>query len=249
MSESPTTLSVESGAAVRVQRLVRAPFYSDEWVTLYHGDAREIVPMLPHGSVTVTDTPYNVGYHYEGYADNLPATEYAELLRDAIRLPAVVIHYPEAMFEVSLALGEPPQECVAWTYNANTPRKWRMAAWFGCQPDFRLVRQPYKNLTDKRIVAKLEAGSEGCALYDWWHDEQVKNVSDEKTEHPCQMPESVMAKVVRITPAEYIIDPFAGSGTTLLACKNAGIKAIGIELNERYCEIIARRMAQGVLAL
>lgn len=247
--ESSATIENRELGGCSLQRVVRAPFYSDELVTLYHGDAREIVPTLPGGSVTVTDPPYNVGYHYEGYADNLPVNEYAALLRDAIRLPAVVIHYPEEMFEVSLALGEPPTECVAWTYNAHTPRKWRMAAWFRCKPDFGLVKQPYKNLSDKRIVAKLENGSEGCSLYDWWHDEQVKNVSEEKTEHPCQIPESVMAKVVRITPAQYVLDPFAGSGTTLLACKNAGIKAIGIELNEQYCKIIARRMAQGVLAL
>jgi DNA modification methylase len=139
------------------------------------------------------------------------------------------------------------RQCVAWTYNAHTPRKWRLISWFGIAPDFSRIKQPYRNPDDRRIVVKTDNGSEGANLYDWWHEEQVKNVSLEKTAHPCQIPLAVMNKIVGITPAEIIVDPFCGSGTTLRAAKDAGLKSIGIECDEKYAEISAKRVQQDVL--
>lgn len=224
------------------------PYYSDDSCVIYHGDARDVLPELEAG-VVVTDPPYNVGYHYDSYNDRLSADEYADLLRATLRLPAAVLHYPEDIFDIATALGSRPEKVAAWVYNANTPRQWRMVAWFGCAPDFKRMRQPYKNLSDKRIRRLVEKGSPGTALYDWWHDDQVKNVSDEKTGHPCQIPLAVMVKVVGVTPTEVVIDPFMGSGTTLRAAKDLGRRSIGIEIDERYCEIAAKRMGQGVLPL
>jgi site-specific DNA-methyltransferase (adenine-specific) len=223
------------------------PYYEDATVTLYHGDCREVLPTL--AGVVVTDPPFNVGYHYDTYTDRLGADDYAALLAVACRTPAVVIHYPEAMFTVAQAIGEVPTRAAAWVYNSNTPRQWRMVAWFGVAPDFRVVKQPYKNPTDSRVRSLIEAGSEGTSLYDWWEVDQVKNVSDEKTGHPCQMPLEVMRRIVGVTPGDVIIDPFAGSGTTLRAAKDLGRRAIGIEMDERYCEMTARRMGQEVLGL
>lgn len=225
------------------------PYFQDGDVVIYHGDCREILPQVRNEAVVVSDPPFNVGYHYASYTDNLPDGDYRELVRAALKPPSVVIHYPEAMFYVCDWLGEPPAKCAAWTYNANTPRQWRMVSWFGLLPDFSLVKQPYRNPEDKRVAALIAAGAEGCDLYDWWHDQQVKNISAEKTEHPCQMPESVMRKVVGVTPAQAIVDPFMGSGTTLVAARYFGKAAIGIELDERYCEIAAKRFSQQVLPL
>lgn len=222
------------------------PYFEEDGIVIYHGDCREVLPSLR--GMVVTDPPYNIGYEYtDAYKDNLSEDEYRELIACSVRLPSVVIHYPEDMFGVSVALNELPEEVVAWTYNAHTPRKWRSIAWFGCKPDFSLVRQPYKNLGDRRILAKLDAGSEGCALYDWWHEEQVKNVSPEKTEHPCQIPLEIMIKILRITLCHPTIDPFMGSGTTLIAAKELHRRAIGIEIEEKYCEIAAKRLSQKVL--
>ena len=71
----------------------------------------------------------------------------------------------------------------------------------------------------------------------------MKNVGEEKTEHPCQIPLAVMRRILKITDCKLVIDPFAGSGTTLLAAKQLGIPSIGIERNENYCRIAAQRCA------
>jgi DNA modification methylase len=200
--------------------------------------------LLPDGCVdaVITDPPYNVGYHYEGYHDALKDEEYQELLRQTLSPPSVVIHYPEDMFLVSLAINELPEKCAAWIYNANTPRQWRMAAWFGIRPDFSLVKQPYKNQGDRRIRELIARGSLGGDLYDWWDIQQVKNVSDEKTDHPCQIPIEVMENIIGVTPAETILDPFLGSGTTAVAAKKLGRHFLGFEINPDYCKIAEERI-------
>lgn len=222
------------------------PYYEHAGITIYHGDCREVLPSLEDVTV-ITDPPYNIGYHYDEYKDSLTEDEYRELISSTVRTPSVVLHYPEDMFGISIALNEFPEKCAAWVYNANTPRQWRMIAWFGCEPDFSLVKQPYKNATDARVQRLIESGSQGCNLYDWWNDEQVKNVSEEKTVHPCQIPLAVMTKIVGVTPALEICDPFMGSGTTLRAAKDLGRRAIGIEIHEPYCELAAKRLSQEVL--
>jgi DNA modification methylase len=221
------------------------PYYQDDLVTLYHGDGRQAADV---DGVVMTDPPYNVGYHYATYDDRLTDGEYLELLRLACRAPSVVIQYPEPMFRIASVL-EPPAKVVAWVYNANTPKQWRTIAWFGVTPDLSLVRQPYKNPTDRRVAALIAAGNEGPPVYDWWHIDQVKNVSDEKTGHPCQVPLDLMARIVAVTPSEVIVDPFAGSGTTLRAAKDAGRRAVGFEMDESYCEMAATRLSQEVLGL
>jgi DNA modification methylase len=228
---------------------VSRPYYDHAGITIYHGDCREVLPSIRGNGVVISDPPFNVGYHYASYSDRMNEAEYRDLCRRALMPPSVAIHYPEDLFRIAQWLGEPPQKCAAWTYNANTPRQWRMVTWFAIAPDFSAVKQPYRNPTDKRVAALIEAGSDGCDLYDWWHDQQVKNVSREKTEHPCQMPESVMKKIVGITPAETVIDPFMGSGTTLVAAKELGRRAIGIEIDEAYCELAAKRLSQEILPL
>ena len=209
------------------------------------GDCLELMKALPDGSVdaVITDPPYNVGCHYEGYHDALQDEEYKELLRCAVPPPSVVIHYPEDMFVVSLALGELPEKCAAWIYNANTPRQWRMIAWFAICPDFSLVKQPYKNQADRRIQELLARGSLGGNLYDWWDVQQVKNVSEEKACHPCQIPIQIMERILGVTPAETILDPFLGSGTTAVAAKKLGRHFLGFEINPNYCKIAEERIA------
>ena len=133
---------------------------------------------------------------------------------------------------------------VCWVYNSNTGKQSRLISWWGCKPDFRKVRQPYKNLNDKRIQKRISEGKTGAKLYDWWEINQVKNVSKEKTEHPCQIPEELIEKIILTTvdKNDLIIDVFAGSGTTLKVANRLGYESIGYEIDTYYCEIIKNRM-------
>lgn len=223
------------------------PYYQDSLVTIYHGDCREVMRDVRGDALVISDPPYNIGYHYAGYSDSLSAEDYGALLKAVCRPPCVILHYAESLFAFASLIGEVPEKCAAWVYNANTPRQWRMVAWFGITPDFKLATQPYKNLTDRRVQALIAGGSEGRALYDWWNVEQVKNVSPEKTSHPCQIPLAVMQNIIRVTPSPLIVDPFCGSGSTLRAAKDLGRRAVGIEIDERYCEIAAERCRQETL--
>lgn len=224
------------------------PYYTEFGITIYHGDCREILPTLPPG-LMVTDPPYNVGYHYDDYHDELAPADYDALLGDVLTMPLVVIHYPEALFPLARRFVRSPDEIVAWVYHANTPKQWRAVAWFGIAPDLSLDSQAYRNPDDKRI-RELIAQGRAARLYDWWTIEQVKNVSDEKTEHPCQIPKALMLRILQITPFDGpVIDPFCGSGTTLLAAQELGRPAIGIDSSLEYCDLAANRLRQRPLPL
>ena len=200
----------------------------------------------------VTDPPFNVGYHYNSYKDNMKENDYYNFLNKIFTMydiPFVVIHYPESLYKISFETKTIPEKVVSWVYNSNTAKQHRDIAFFKIKPNFDKVRQPYKNLNDKRIQQRIENGCLGSRLYDWWEINQVKNVSDEKTEHPCQMPLEVMKNIIGILPNDcLIIDPFMGSGTTGLAViemnkeQNANIDFIGIEIDKEYFEIAKERI-------
>jgi DNA methylase len=223
-----------------VQCAIANPYYSDSLCTIINADCRDVMEALPRGLV-VTDPPYNVGYHYDEYDDHLTTEGYLALIRTTCSPPCVLIHYPEALYPIARALQQDPTRQTSWVYPSNTPRQHRAIAWFGCTPDFRKDGQPYRNPQDSRIAKRIAAGQE-ARLYDWWEINQVKNTSSEKTDHPCQIPVEVMRRILKITDCELVIDPFAGSGTTLAAAKDLGIRSIGIERNPKYCKIAADRV-------
>lgn len=157
--------------------------------------------------------------------------------------PSVIIHYPEELHRISIHIQEAPQEIVSWVYNANTKKQHRDIAFYRCTPDFRKVRQPYKNPNDKRVKKLIEQGSGGAPVYDWWNIQQVKNVSKEKTSHPCQMPLEVMDRIIKMLPeCKCIIDPFCGSGTTGIAAVQNGLDFIGIDVVKEYADIARERI-------
>ena len=160
-------------------------------------------------------------------------------------VPFVIIHYPESLYVISSFLAKTPTRVCSWVYNSNTGRQHRDVAFFDVKPNFGQVSQPYKNLNDKRIIKRIKEGKT-CKLYDWWNVNQVKNVSKEKTAHPCQMPLEVMKNIVGVLPkGSLIVDPFMGSGTTGVACKELGYDFVGIEIDESYFKIAEGRMKDG----
>lgn len=224
-------------------------------VTLINGNSTqvfdEIVNKLENKQIiVVSDPPFNVGYKYKSYKDNLKEEEYYDMLNIFFsKYPSVVIHYPEQLYKLAFKIGKIPERVVSWVYNSNTPRQHRDVCFFDVKPNMNQVKQPYKNLNDKRIQERIKNGCEGGKLYDWWEINQVKNVSKEKTSHPCQMPLEVMERIIGVLPYEcVIIDPFMGSGTTGVAVttmnakQNANREFIGIELDEEYFNISKERI-------
>jgi len=198
---------------------------------------------IPDGLV-ITDPPYNQNYHYSDYNDNLSTNQYINLL-SSIPKPCVIIHYPEETINIlPIALKAKCEQVVSWVYNSNTGKQSRLISWWGCKPDFRKVTQPYKNPNDKRVIKLIEKGKTGAKLYDWWEVNQVKNVSKEKTDHPCQIPEEIIKRIILTTAdiSTLIIDPFAGSGTTLKVAKDLGFDFLGFEIDTEYIEIIKNRL-------
>jgi DNA modification methylase len=141
-----------------------------------------------------------------------------------------------------------PVKVVSWVYNSNTAKQHRDIAFYDVKPDFKKVIQPYKNLNDKRIKERMARGIMGGRLYDWWNVNQIKNVSKEKTIHPCQMPLEIMKNIIGILPDDYlIIDPFMGSGTTGLACRCLDRDFVGIEIDEEYWKVATDRINNVVI--
>jgi adenine-specific DNA-methyltransferase len=198
---------------------------------------------LPNGLV-ITDPPYNQKYHYSKYSDDLSETDYIELL-SKIPTPCVIIHYPEETINIlPKAIKSKCEQVVTWVYNSNTGKQSRLISWWGCKPNLSKVKQPYKNLNDKRIKKRIAEGKTGAKLYDWWEINQVKNISKEKTKHPCQIPEEIIKRIIITTAKENqtIIDPFAGSGTTIAVAKKLGFSATGYEIDPDYFDIMVKRI-------
>ncbi|EGT5594934.1 site-specific DNA-methyltransferase [Corynebacterium striatum] len=104
------------------------------------------------------------------------------------------------------------------------------------------LRREYEDLRRPFIISKREHNT------DIWNFPIVQGYAGK---HPCEKPISMMEHIIETStkPGDIILDPFAGSGSTLRAAKNLGRRAIGVELEERYCEIAAQRLAQETLGI
>ena len=198
-------------------RPVTAPYYSDDHVTLYHGDCLELADLWTCADVLVTDPPYpnNAGLFLDGIA--------------AARV-ALVLDDPRERLVFWNELEFPPSPAVAlvavhiWHRSNVNGRPY--------EPVFHFAPDGKKRRSEVFRHAVEFQGATGADYLG----------------HPTQKPVDLMRRLVAMTTG-VVADPFAGSGSTLRAAKDLGRKAIGIELDERYCEIAAKRLAQEVLAL
>jgi DNA methylase len=195
---------------------VTEPYYSDDLVTLYHGDCRDVIYVLTNISAVVSDPPYpnNAGHFADSVyvAEEICRTFLADrwlvfwntLTPPPVRHPLVARH-------------------VWYRTNTNRPDNYESIYEFAIDGKKRASRVlPY---------AVIAEGLTGCY---------------EATGHPTQKNVKLMRALILMTKGT-IVDPFAGSGTTLCAAKDLGRKAIGVEIEERYCELAARRLDQGVI--
>ena len=220
-------------------------------IQIYNQDCADILlKFFNDKTIIVTDPPFNINYHYNTYRDKMNEQEYYNWLSNIFKnRKSVVIHYPEQLHKLSINMNVAPFKVISWIYNSNTAKQHRDIAFYNINPSMKQVTQPYKNPNDRRIKERIARGCTGAKLYDWWNINQVKNVSEEKTEHPCQMPLKVMENIIGILPYDaIIIDPFMGSGTTGVAVvnmnkkQNANRSFIGVEIDEKYFKIAQNRL-------
>jgi len=215
------------------------PYYDEDGITIYHGDCREVLQSAPPADLILTDPPYGISYRSNHNSSR--RGKWAKWIRYE-NLPGIAGDDapldPEILPECQSAIlwgGNycadrlPPSRCwIVWDkrdgIGSNNQADAEMA-WTNLNKPTRIFRHLWSGL--------LRAGEENVAVADKLH--------------PHQKPVALMRWCIEYAdtpPGGLVLDPFAGSGSALVAAKNLGRRAIGIEIEERYCEIAARRLAQ-----
>jgi site-specific DNA-methyltransferase (adenine-specific) len=205
------------------------PYYSDEWVTLYHGDCRE---WSGSADAVVSDPPYGMGW--DNSVSIGPNGRGATGTR-ASRYGQTIVG-DDRPFDPTPWLGY--SEVILWGanhYGARLPVGTTLV-WL------KRFDEAFGSYLSDAEVAWMKGGH-GVYCY-----REAGYKTNEQRYHPTQKPIALMRWCVGRT-AGTILDPFMGSGTTLVAAKSLGRRAIGIEIEERYCEIAATRCSQEVLGL
>lgn len=224
------------------------PYYDHGGITIYHGDCREVLPLLGTFDLLLTDPPYDFG-HYA--TDVAPAI--ALIMQSAP--VAALWGYPELLCKWCIDIGRAPTEWITWwPTNAAAkaggrhgllPRQVEAIAIFGetLYPD--RVKAP------RVMTAGTHHGlSADVRCADVWRDASPGiGFNSHQRRHPNEKPESVMHRLLDFcaAPGASVVDPYMGSGPMAKACKDRGLIYVGIGLDERYCEIAANRLRQEVL--
>lgn len=252
------------------------PYYSDESVTLYHGEALDVLRSLPDACVDVmlTDPPYSSGGAFRSDRNGDPAVKYRGWSRspDGSRRP------PTAEYGNYAGDSRDQRSFLAWV------GAWSFQALRMTRPGGHgFVFSDWRQLPLATDAVQLGGWTwRGVAVWDkgvgrpmrgrfrnhlefivWATNGPTVDESDEypsalisvptvapaEREHVTQKPTRLLSELLRLAPSEatVVLDPFMGSGSTLVAAKALGRRAIGVEIDERYCEIAAKRLAQGVL--
>lgn len=231
------------------------PVYDEDGVRLYRGDCADVLPLLPSGhGVVITDPPFSERTHKNARSGNKKSVssrtsspinfrhvddwELTPILSACARVSK---SWVVANLDYSMAVAyehEPPKGM----------RVMRVGAW--------VKTNPMPQLTGDRPAQGWEAiayfHKPGRASWNGGgHAGNFYLPSARLTEHPTEKPMPMVRQFIEwfTEPGDVVIDPFAGSGTTLLAARELGRRAIGIEKDPSYCNLIQLRLAQGVLPL
>lgn len=227
------------------------PYYEDPkaGIVIYHADCRDILPLLEPGSVNLvlTDPPFSVPVKHEDAKGVYPRSwgnlmvmepffqEVLAEIRRVVRLDGqIYIHCDSMSYPVFFKIGYsmwPQSHLLIWY----KPTGRRGRGW----------------LHSHELVLHL------CTPKTEYADgfrQDVVGITPTRTlnrQHPAEKPGALLTFLMEAMPKQkaLIVDPFCGSGTTLRAAKDLGHQAIGIEIEERYCEIAAKRLAQEVIPL
>jgi hypothetical protein len=236
-------------------------YYQDEAVTLYHGNCVEVLELVaPFVDHTITDPPYSRDVYVRA---SMPKTKVgsgtpSRMGASIQKLAAGDIGFiDDLMRPVGVLIGALTKRWAVVFSDVESCHLWKVALIEG---SMRYVRtgawvkpDPMPQMSGDRPCVGFEPctiahasgpmrwnGGGRAAL--WTHN---TSKGAERPDHPCPKPEPLMRDLVlEFTDAgELVLDPFAGSGTTLVAAKRVGRRAIGIELDERFCERAAKRIA------
>lgn len=207
------------------------PYYADDLVTIYHGDAREVLPTMETVDAIVSDPPY--------------PKEFLPVLADVWRAAFPIVKADGFAFVMSGQLHLP--EVMAGLTDAG----WRYS-WLGCfvTPADNTAIWPRGISVGWKPL--LVYGKDRLSFKHWTYDTigVASSTAADKKWHDWGQSESQFRTLLeRFRVEGTSVDPFMGSGTTLVAAKSLGRHAIGIEIEERYCEIAAQRCSQEVLGL
>lgn len=211
------------------------PYYDHAGITIYHGDCRDILPI--HADVMITDPPYGINLNTNnnrfsgGHAASVGRTGPGSSGGASVANDTEPF---DPSFLVGMCGGQ-----IIWGWN-NYPDKLPRGA---CLVWLKRYDEAFGSFLSDAETAWL---SKGHGVY-CRRDLSNNSITNLRV-HPTQKPVSLMEWCIGFFPnAKSILDPFMGSGSTLVAAKNLGRRAIGIELEEKYCEIAARRLSQEVL--
>lgn len=218
------------------------PYYEEDGIVIYHGEAADVLPALPKADFVLTDPPYGVEWR-----SNRRKVRHDHIANDGelswVREVYGLIF--SAMNDDSLCLtfyGWPDADIFvsAWKQIGFTLKShfvWVKSniglGWFS-RGQHEVAYLLVKGSPQKPILAISDVIYADGTGNQW---------------HPTQKPTSFCSQVIKSLSGEgdLVLDPFMGSGTTLVAAKNLGRRAIGIEISEHYCEIAANRLSQSVL--
>jgi site-specific DNA-methyltransferase (adenine-specific) len=247
-TNAPIATETPPGAhGCSLQRMVsRRSYYQDSFVTLYHGDCRELVPELLDYALhsIVTDPPYGVTDHE--WDEVVPPEEWMRT-----KCAVVTASEPYATQLINAAPLRFAFDCV-WVKNcvsnamnaAKMPmRRHERVLVFG---DYEWTPQKRRRSTEEmaRLNKKQRETMQWATPDTVLEYDSVNCRHGERTEHPSQKPVPLMEYLIKSFTAGVICDPFAGSGSTLVAAKRIGRHVIGFERDERFCELAARRCGQ-----
>jgi len=207
-----------------------SPYYSDDYVTIYHGDCGKIMPHLGAFDLLLCDPPYGIGEargKNQSRTNAAIATDYGVDSWDDKPVDSWVMELARSRAKNQIIFGGnyynlPESSCwLVWDKENSGDFADGEMAWTNLPKAMRIRRHRWNGMIRK---------------------------GNESRHHPTQKPLSVMAwALMQAGDVQTVLDPWMGSGTTLRACKDAGVKCVGIEMQEKYCEIAANRMMQEVL--
>ncbi len=200
------------------------PYYDADGIRIFCGDCREVLPTLGKVDAVITDPPYGVGFRSSEWDSEVPSWW----------LPLARVASPVVVFTTA--------PTTLWDY----PRPDWILCWVRHAAQSRTNYGAFNHWTPVLVYGSGTWNPDLITINGMTSGQANKGIN-----HPSPKPEKLSRWLISgsSSSGDLILDPFMGSGTTLVAAKNLGRRAIGIEIEERYCEIAAKRLAQRVLAL